>query len=75
MGCCPVTATNDEIVEMLHKIDKQTSQNTLQLQLVLKSQSEFVSQAEFEPIKRLAYGMVGTILLAVIGALVALVVA
>ena len=36
--------------------------------------SKFVTKEEFEPIKRLVYGAVGLILVAVVGALIALVV-
>jgi len=35
---------------------------------------KFVSQEEFEPIKRIVYGLVATILIAFVGALVALVI-
>lgn len=37
-------------------------------------QTKFVTREEFEPIKRLVYGAVGLILVAVVGALIALVV-
>ena len=39
-----------------------------------KVSSHYVSKEEFEPIKKIVYGMVGLILVAVVGALVALVV-
>jgi len=38
-----------------------------------KLESRYVTKEEFDPIKRIVYGMVGVILLAVVGALVALV--
>lgn len=37
-------------------------------------QTNYVSHDEFEPIKRIVYGLVGIILVAVVGALVSLVV-
>lgn len=37
-------------------------------------ENKYVTKTEFEPIKRIVYGMVGLILTAVVGALVALVV-
>jgi Na+/H+ antiporter NhaC len=37
-------------------------------------QSQYVTRNEFNPVKSIVYGMVGVILLAVLGALVALVV-
>lgn len=37
-------------------------------------QTNYVSHDEFEPIKRIVYGLVGLILVAVVGALVSLVV-
>ena len=40
----------------------------------LKVSTNYVSKEEFEPIKKIVYGMVGLILVAVVGALVALVV-
>lgn len=39
-----------------------------------KLNASYVSKDEFEPIKRIVYGMVGLILVAVVGALVSLVV-
>ena len=39
-----------------------------------KLESEYVTQDQFEPVKRIVYGMVSVILLAVIGAVVALVI-
>lgn len=39
-----------------------------------KVSSSYVSKEEFEPIKKIVYGMVSLILIAVVGALVALVV-
>ena len=39
-----------------------------------KVSTHYISKEEFEPIKRIVYGMVGLILVAVVGALVALVV-
>jgi len=39
-----------------------------------KLEADYVTREEFEPIKKIVYGMVSVILLAVIGALVAVVV-
>ena len=39
-----------------------------------KVSSNYVSKEEFEPIKKIVYGLVGLILVAVVGALMALVV-
>lgn len=39
-----------------------------------KVSSHYVSKEEFEPVKKIVYGLVGLILVAVVGALVALVV-
>lgn len=39
-----------------------------------KISTHYVSREEFEPIKKIVYGMVGLILIAVVGALVSLVV-
>lgn len=39
-----------------------------------KLESQYVTQDEFEPIKRIVYGMISVILVAVIGAIVAIVV-
>jgi hypothetical protein len=39
-----------------------------------KVSSHYVSKEEFEPIKRIVYGLVSLILIAVVGALVALVI-
>ena len=39
-----------------------------------KLEADYVTQDEFEPIKRIVYGMISVILVAVIGAIVAIVV-
>lgn len=39
-----------------------------------KLEKEYVTQDQFEPVKKIVYGMVGTILLAVIGAVITLVI-
>ena len=39
-----------------------------------KLQKNYVTQTEFRPVKNLVYGLVGTVLLAVVGSLVGLVV-
>ena len=39
-----------------------------------KLEKGYVTQDEFTPVKNIVYGMVGTVLLAVIGALIALVI-
>jgi len=39
-----------------------------------KLEKDYVTEDEFAPVKNIVYGMVGTILLAVIGALIALVI-
>jgi hypothetical protein len=43
------------------------------VEIKVKLESEYVTQDEFEPVKKIVYGMVGVILLAVIGALITLV--
>ncbi len=37
-------------------------------------EKDYVTQDQFEPIKKIVYGLVGTILMAVVGAIVALVI-
>ncbi len=38
-----------------------------------KLEKEYITQDQFEPVKKIVYGLVGTILLGVIGAIMALV--
>jgi len=45
-----------------------------QVKLLRENSEKYVSKLEFEPIQRIVYGMVAIILVAVLGALVALVV-
>ena len=45
-----------------------------QVKLLRENSERYVSKVEFEPVQKIVYGMVGIILVAVIGALVALVV-
>lgn len=49
------------IKEKLNAVDTKVSQN-------------YVSKEEFEPVRKIVYGLVGLILIAVVGALVALVI-
>jgi len=42
--------------------------------ITTKLDADYVTQDQFEPVKKIVYGMVATILLAVVGAVVALVV-
>ena len=71
-----------EAGEMLARIDERTtSTNAMVLridkrvdELESKMDAQFVTQAEFAPIKKLIYGAVGLILVAVMGALITLVV-
>lgn len=51
----------DNVIEKLNDVDKKVS-------------THYVSKEEFEPIKKIVYGLVSLILIAVVGALVALVV-
>lgn len=51
----------DNVIEKLNAVDTKVS-------------AHYVSKEEFEPIKNIVYGLVGLILVAVVGALVALVV-
>jgi hypothetical protein len=56
-----VEETRKELKSDIGKIDDKISR-------------EYVTHDEFEPIKRLVYGVVGLILVAVVGALVAMVI-
>lgn len=59
---------------MLHKLDKELATQGVVLYQIQTQQAKMVTQKEFEPVKRIVYGAVGLILVAVIGALIALVV-
>ena len=64
--------TTQQVYDLVDK--KYGELNASLKSLETKVDSHFVTHAEFEPIKKLVYGMVGLILIAVMGALVALVV-
>lgn len=51
----------DNVIEKLNSVDDKVSQH-------------YVSKEEFDPIKKIVYGLVSLILIAVVGALLALVV-
>lgn len=51
----------DNVIDKLNSVDQKVS-------------THYVSKEEFDPIKKIVYGMVSLILIAVVGALVALVV-
>lgn len=57
--------------DLLIRIDERTKQLTFRFE---EAKRTFVRKEEFDPVKRLVYGVVGVILTAVITALVALVV-
>ena len=61
--------------QLLARLDERTRaiQETV-AGIERKLNSDYVSRQEFEPIKKIVYGTVGLILVAVVGALVALVV-
>ena len=61
------TAGEMEILTQLARLEEQVKQ-------IKESAVMYVRREEFAPIQKLVYGMVGVILLAFIGALVALVV-
>ena len=57
--------------DLLIRIDERTKQLTFRFEEAKRS---FVRKEDFEPVKRIVYGMVGIILAVVITALVALVI-
>ena len=57
--------------DLLIRIDERTKQLTFRFEEAKRS---FVRKEDFDPVKRIVYGMVGIILTAVVTALVALVV-
>ena len=62
---------HDSIVELLVKVsDLQKSVNDISVRI----SSGYVSKDEFDPVKRIVYGLVGLILAAVVVALIALVI-
>lgn len=68
----------DDIAVTVARIDERTKALVVTVdELKAKmdeSQSNYVTQAEFAPVRALAYGLVGLVLLAVVGAVLYLVV-
>ena len=60
--------------EMLARLDERTTTIQKTLEKNDKILQDFVRRAEFQPVQRLVYGVVGLILTAVVAALVSLVV-
>jgi hypothetical protein len=60
-----------ELYRLLTEIDKKVTRLEVLLERVSK---DYVTQAEFEPVKKLVYGVTGLLLSAVVVAVVALVV-
>jgi hypothetical protein len=59
---------------MLARIDERTQQTSRVVDEIKgKLEHNYVSQEEFKPVKTIVFGLVGVILMAVVGALVALV--
>ena len=60
-----------DVAVILNKVDYiQSEVRGIKTQL----EGEYVTKDRFQPVERIVYGMVGTILLAVLGAVVALVI-
>lgn len=60
--------------ELLIRIDERTKALSRKFDDFEKGQTSYVSKIEFEPIKKLVYGMVGLVLTAVVLALIGLVI-
>lgn len=71
----PTQAMLSQALKLLHEVNAQTIRNTVQLEAIREMQSQNVTRAEFEPIKRIVYGAVGVALVSLLGAIIALVVA
>lgn len=62
-------ATNNDLI--IYKIDELKEQF---IGLEVKLESNFITKTEFEPIKKLVYGVVALILMGVVGGILALVI-
>lgn len=60
--------------ELLRDIDKKVTRLETLLETFQKDQEHFITRTEFEPVKKLVYGVTSLILSGVVVALVALVV-
>lgn len=69
-----MTMDEDKRDELLFRLDERTqSHSKILTDINTALHSDFVKKTEFEPVKRLVYGALTVPLLAIIGALVALV--
>ena len=60
---------------MLARIDERTSTLVRDIEEIKEAlNAKYVTHAEFDPVKKLVYGMVGLVMVAVVGALISLVV-
>jgi hypothetical protein len=61
--------------ELLIRIDERTQNIEHEIaEIKSRMESDFVTAAEFAPVKKVVYGLVGSVLVAVLGAVVGLVV-
>ena len=67
-------ALDREMYELLRSIDKKITRLETQWEQFDKSRNNLITRDEFEPVKRLVYGVTGLILVGVVVALLALVV-
>lgn len=58
---------------LLARLDERTMNIESKLNSAIEDKKSFVTKAEFEPVKRIVYGMVALVLVSVFGALLALV--
>lgn len=69
------TAWNSEDHDLLTRIDERTEKMCETLEaLITRLESDYVTKAEFWPVKTIVYAGAGMILVAVVGAVIALVV-
>ena len=61
------------VEETLREVSERLVRIETSLEQLKKREDRYVSRLEFEPVKRIVYGMVGLILTSVVGALLGLI--
>ncbi len=65
----------DQEVEELRKLLQEIKVQVVRLETLMNlMQDNYVTRAEFEPVRNLVYGLVGLLLTGVVGAMIALIV-
>ncbi len=66
--------SSEQLYQLLTEIDKKVTRLETMMAQIEKQQDGFVTRAEFEPVKKLVYGVIGLVMTGVVTTVLALVI-